>query len=226
MASASCSENQSTETTETRKLILSINAANSALNYKLINSLSGGSSWEVREAILDNFGAIMNEQSFTAALDHSYPLLKQTLEELQPDVLLASSKGVGVIAYLASKKHLADIPIILFSPIPNPIDGLVRGDSYEMEWSDTISVIRQHNLGPVLVVAGSSTDEEMLITQALQEPSVCGEVSVKTGLFEKCADWRHVVVPGDHGWRALEENKLTVSKLIDYMVTWMEKKKD
>ena len=139
-------------------------------------------------------------------------------------MLLASSKGVGAIAHLASKKHLASMPIILFSPIPDPIKNLVRGDSYEMEWSDTISVM-QHDIGPVLVIAGSSTDEQMLICQALQEPTACGEASEKTGLFEKCTDWLHVVVPSDHGWRALGENQLAISKLIDYMVSWVEKRR-
>merc|ERR1712013_587387 len=132
-------------------------------------------------------------------------------------------KGIGVIAYLASKKLWVERPVILFSPIPNPIDGLVRGDSYEVEWSDTIDIMMRHRLRPVLVAAGSSSDEEMLVSQAIQEPSACGELSERTGRFEICKDWRHVVVTGDHGWKNLDENELVVSELIDYMFSWLER---
>mmetsp|Transcript_14688 Transcript_14688/g.31913 ORF Transcript_14688/g.31913 Transcript_14688/m.31913 type:complete len:183 (+) Transcript_14688:155-703(+) len=118
---------------KTKKLVLSINAANGNVNWERVNSLAVGSNWEVQELILDNFGTIMRDDSFTAALENAYSAMKQSLEDIQPDALLASSKGVGVIAYLASRNLWASKPVILFSPIPNPIDGLVHGNSYEME---------------------------------------------------------------------------------------------
>mmetsp|Transcript_14688 Transcript_14688/g.31916 ORF Transcript_14688/g.31916 Transcript_14688/m.31916 type:complete len:91 (+) Transcript_14688:722-994(+) len=83
--------------------------------------------------------------------------------------------------------------------------------------------MRRHQIGPALVAVGSSVDEEMLISQAMQEPSACGEISQNTGTFENCRDWRHAVVLGDHGWTTLRENEAVVSKLIDYMFSWQEK---
>ena len=67
--------------------------------------------------------------------------MKGALENMQPDILLAASKGVGVMAYLGSKNLWANKPTILFSPIPNPINGLVRDNLYEIEWKDTIGVM-------------------------------------------------------------------------------------
>jgi len=116
-------------------------------------------------------------------------------------------------------------PAILFSPLPNPIDGLVHVDSEEeMGWRDTIGIMKDRKLGAVLVAAGTSADdEEMLITQAMQEPSACGEVSESTGAFENCGNWRHVIVPGNHGWTNLPENEAVVSTLIDFMFLWLER---
>eukprot|EP00579_Thalassiosira_antarctica_P017989 CAMPEP_0201930108 /NCGR_PEP_ID=MMETSP0903-20130614/24486_1 /ASSEMBLY_ACC=CAM_ASM_000552 /TAXON_ID=420261 /ORGANISM="Thalassiosira antarctica, Strain CCMP982" /LENGTH=267 /DNA_ID=CAMNT_0048469091 /DNA_START=82 /DNA_END=885 /DNA_ORIENTATION=- len=208
-----------------KTLVLSINAANGFINWERVNTLVDSGNWEVQELILENFGSVMKEKSLTDALESSYHIMKDTLERLQPDILLASSKGVGVIAYLASKELWIKRPVILFSPIPNPIDGLVDGSSYELEWSDTIDVMRHHNLGPIMVAAGSSTDEEMFISEALREPSACGEMHTDTGTFEKCKDWRHVVVPGDHHWKNLHKNEAVISKLIDYIVLWIEKGK-
>mmetsp|Transcript_41696 Transcript_41696/g.73276 ORF Transcript_41696/g.73276 Transcript_41696/m.73276 type:complete len:273 (-) Transcript_41696:1-819(-) len=208
------------------KLALFINAANGNINWERVNHLADSSKWKTQELVLDNFGTIMRDDSFTAALENSYHTMKETLEDIQPDILLASSKGIGVIAYLASKNLWVKHPVILFSPIPNPIDGLVDGSSYELEWSDTIDIMRRHRLGPILVVAGSSIDEEMLISQAMQEPSECGEVSRKTGTFENCRDWRHVVVAGDHEWIHLSKNEGVISNLIDYMFLWLEKNND
>mmetsp|Transcript_25813 Transcript_25813/g.47474 ORF Transcript_25813/g.47474 Transcript_25813/m.47474 type:complete len:271 (+) Transcript_25813:102-914(+) len=207
------------------KLALFINAANGNINWERVNHLADSSKWKTQELVLDNFGTIMRDDSFTAALENSYHTMKETLEDIQPDILLASSKGIGVIAYLASKNLWVKHPVILFSPIPNPIDGLVDGSSYELEWSDTIDVMRHHNLGPIMVAAGSSTDEEMFISEALREPSACGEMHTDTGTFEKCKDWRHVVVPGDHHWKNLHKNEAVISKLIDYIVLWIEKGK-
>jgi len=208
-----------------KKIILSINAANSHKNWERVNTLVDGSEfkWEIQELILPNFGEIMHENSFTAALEKSYYIMKETLERLQPHILLASSKGVGAIAYLASKGLWIERPVIFFSPIPNPIGGLVSGSSYEMEWSDTINIIKHHNIRPVLVVAGSSIDEEMFISEALQEPSACGLLDRNAGTFDNCKDWRHVVVSGDHSWSSLPQNEVIISKLIDYAVLWIEK---
>jgi len=206
------------------KLVLSINAANGNIDWERVNSLAGSDSdWEVQELFLNDFGTIMRDESFTAALDHSYSIVKQTLEDIQPDILLASSKGFGVIAYLASNNLWIEHPVILLSPVPNPIDGLVSGTSYELEWSDTIDIYRRHRIGPVLVAVGSSADEEMLISQAMQKPFACGKASETTGRFENCIDWRHVVVPGDHQWKNLVENELVVKRLIQYMFSWLEK---
>jgi len=206
-----------------RDLVLSINAANSYVNWERINSLAGGQKWEVRELVLDGFGATMRDDSFTAALENCLDTLKEAIEDLKPRILLASSKGFGVIAYLASKNIWVKSPVILFSPIPNPIDGLVDGDSYESEWNGTIDVLRKSRLAPVMVVSGSSSDEEMLIGQAMREPSACGKMSPKARTFEKCKGWRHVVVPGDHGWRTLRKNEGVVVKLIDHVFRWLDK---
>ena len=108
-----------------------------------MNSLAAVCNWEVRELVVVGFGPIMRDHSFTAALDDSNPAMKQTLEDIRPGILLATSKGVGVIAYLASKKLWVDRPVILFSPIPNPIDGLVDCDSNEMGWNVTIELLVQ-----------------------------------------------------------------------------------
>lgn len=92
-----------------------------------------------------------------------------------------------------------------------------------MEWRDTVDIIRRHGVGPVLVVAGDSSDESMLVNEALQDPHVCGDVSPGSGtLFEHCDDWRLVIVPGDHVWKYLEGREVTIANLIDSMLAWME----
>jgi len=203
-----------------RKLVLSINAANSIIDWESINSLTHN-EWEVQELVLDNFGDIMRDNSFTAALENSFDTLKATIQDLKPDILLVASKGVGIIAYLASKNIWVKRPIILFSPIPNPIDGLVSGDSYESEWTDTIDILKNSHLSPVMLVTGSSSDEEVFISKALQEPSACGNISRKTGTFEKCKDWRLLIVPGDHFWKNVPENEHVIAKVIDYSFRWL-----
>lgn len=105
-------------TNPTGKLVVSINAANGITNWDRVSS-GANLDWRVQEVVLRDFGPTMRDSSFTAALDESYLLMQRALEDLQPDVWLASSKGVGVIAYLASKNLWAG-PIVLLSPIPNP----------------------------------------------------------------------------------------------------------
>uniref|UniRef100_A0A7S1Z3A1 Uncharacterized protein n=1 Tax=Trieres chinensis TaxID=1514140 RepID=A0A7S1Z3A1_TRICV len=205
-----------------RKLVLSINAANGKVNWDRVNALVAVYDWEVQELVLDGFGTIMREESFHAALEHSYPILKSTLESTRPDALLVASKGIGVIAYLASKNLWIERPVILLSPVPNPIPGLVDGSSYESEWNDTISIMRQCNLNPILVAVGSSSDEEMLISEATQDTS-CGKVSYQTRSFENCKGWRHVAVEGDHAWKNVRENERLLAKIIDYTMFLMDK---
>ena len=204
-----------------RRTVLSINAANGYVNWERITAVFGNDEWQVRELQLDGFGHIMNEQSFHAALEHSYPVLESTIKGMKPDAILVSSKGIGVLAYLAAKGIWIERPAILLSPIPNPIDGLVDGTSYQSEWNDTVQILR-NKIGEkhaLIVAVGSSSDEEMLITEAMQDTS-CGTISPSTSNFENCTNWRHVVITGngnDHGWKNLQKNEWIIAKLIDYI---------
>jgi len=209
-------------------LILSINAANGYVDWERINGLASQSHenhnrhWRVEELVLEQFGPIMKEQSFHAALEHSLPVLESTLQSKQPDVLLVASKGVGVLAYLAAQNLWIDKPAILLSPIPNPIEGMVDDATYQSEWNDTIRILRA-KLGPtqpLLMVVGSSSDEQLLITDAM-EATVCGSVMETTGEFEHCSNWLHLVVPNgaDHTWKNLPKYQPVLAKIIEYVYT-------
>ena len=209
----------------TPHLVLSINAANGQINWERINNIHSSNDWNVQELVLDGFGTIMNEESFTSAVEHFYPLLETAIQTLQPDILLVSSKGIGLLAYLAAKDLWVHRPAILLSPIPNPIDGLVDGSSsYQSDWNDTLRIL-QDKLGeeqPVIVAVGSSSDEEMLITECM-EATICGKLKATTAksidTFQNCTNWYHVVIPnGDHGWKNSQENEKIIAKLIEFSI--------
>ena len=209
-------------------LILSINAANGYVDWERVNDLAPqihenhNRHWRVEELVLEQFGPIMKEQSFHAALEYSLPVLESTIQSKQPDVLLVASKGVGVLAYLAAKNLWIDKPAILLSPIPNPIGGMVDGATYQSEWNDTIRILRA-KLGPtqpLLMVVGSSSDEQLLITDAMED-TVCGSVMETTGEFEHCTNWLHLVMPdgADHTWKNLPKYQPVLAKIIEYVYT-------
>ena len=231
LESCSIENNTPPPSSSPQRLVLSINAANGYINWDRINNIHHSSSndWNVEELVLDGFGTIMKDESFTSALDRFFPILQTTIQRLNPDILLVSSKGIGILAYLAAKDLWVNRPAILLSPIPNPIDGLVNGSSYQSEWNDIVSILR-NKLGdthPIVIAVGSSSDEEMLITESIETTTCGGKIQTTTttttksiSTFQNCTNWYHVVIPngGDHGWKNLPENEKIIAKLINFAI--------
>jgi hypothetical protein len=140
----------------------------------------------------------MASRGFQAALDHFDPLLQNAIEEIRPDVLLVSSKGVGIVTYLAVQ-GLWNGPSILFSPIPNQSNHVIGG-SWESEWQSTVQILVDYGVGPLIIAVGSTLDEKTLITEAIEETNTCGKLS--NGAFEDCPNWYHQVIQGGHDWRS------------------------
>ena len=194
-------------------LVLSINAANSKVDWDLVQSYATHeTSFRVKDVTLKNFGETMKRKGFQAALEQQDAFLRQTLVDVRPDILLVASKGVGVATYLV-KKGVWSGPIVMLSPIPNACDH-IDGDSWEAEWTSTMNTLIAHRLGPVAIGVGTSHDELLLIKDAMEETNVCGVISETTGVFELCPHWSLVTHEGDHGWRTMSEHAIHIAELI------------
>ena len=154
-----------TETAKNHR-VLAIRAANSEIDWRAVEGFSVARDrrdrWHVEELHLENFGRIMKEKDFQAALEDSEDLLVKRLEAEAVDALLIQSKGVGIASYLVWK-GLWKGPIILLSPIPNACEH-ISGGSWEVEWNSTMNLLV--SMEPVAIGTGNSRDEEDFIVDA------------------------------------------------------------
>ena len=203
--------------------VLAINAANGKVDWDLVNSFASSKfSFHVKELRLNKFGETMKNHGFQGALDQSDAVLRQSLTEIKPDILLVASKGVGVATYLATK-GLWDGPVVMLSPIPNACDHIEAG-SWEEEWASTMNILVSHGLNQIAVGIGSSHDEQILIKGSMEATNVCGRILGTQGhYFEKCPDWFVLVVKGDHGWKQEEQHAIHIAYLI-YKVSLVQQR--
>ena len=159
-----CCNFAATETAKTVRRVLAIRAANSEIDWRAVEGFSvARDRWHVEELHLENFGRIMKEKDFQAALEDSEDLLLQRLFQAETvDALLIQSKGVGIASYLVWK-DLWKGPIILLSPIPNACEH-ISGGSWEVEWNSTMNLLL--SMEPVAIGTGNSRDEEDFIVDA------------------------------------------------------------
>lgn len=179
------------------------------------------SPWTIKSLNLPNFGSIMKEESFQSAIDNSYELLQRALDTYKPSGLIVSSKGIGIIAYLAIQGlWRRNGPVLMLSPIPNPIDGYVHDadGTWESEWKSTIQILLEYNVGPIQIVAGSSTDERLLIKDAIEETNLCGKV-ISDGTFDGQPGWFYEEVEGGHSWKSSPNHVTTIAQFIDKLMT-------
>jgi hypothetical protein len=192
-------------------VVLAINAANGPVDWDYVESFAEDDEWwRVESLVLEGFGELMACQGFQAALDHFDALLQNAIEDVRPDVLLVSSKGVGIVTHLAVQ-GLWNGPSILISPIPNPSNH-VMGGSWESEWQSTVQILVDYGVGPVIIAVGSTLDEKTLITEAIEETKTCGKLS--NGAFEDCPNWYHQVIQGGHDWKSNPSNARFIAGMI------------
>ena len=154
-----------------QKRILAIRAANSLVDWKLVESFAR-QSWSVDDLELPNFGPIMKEKGFQTALEESEELILSRMKS-KPDALLFLSKGVGIASYLVFK-DLWHGPLILLSPIPNEC-GHIQGGSWEADWNSSMHFLAPL---PVAVGTGNSHDEQDFIVKSIEETEVCGKMRI------------------------------------------------
>ena len=188
---------------------LAINAANSKVNWSLVESFARR-SWSIRERKLERFGSLMRNQSFQVALEDSLEIVEDELKEV--DGLILSSKGVGIATYL-TWKGLWKGPLVLLSPIPNACEHILGG-SWEVEWKSTMELLSRS--GPVAIATGTSQDEELFVLESMEETGICGKLQrgSTTHTFEKCP-WILRSFQGDHDWKSDPENAQHIARLID-----------
>jgi len=204
------------------RTLLVINAANRPVNWRAVEAFNTNKTteqWSIREITLEQFGPVMKETSFQTALEHSEPQLRSIFSRTTstspppppPDALIVSSKGVGILTFLATQK-LWNGPSLLLSPIPNVCDH-IEGGSWENEWKSTVTVLSSHNVGPVVIGTGTSSDEQNFIVDILTDAQLCGRLS-KRHRFEKCPSWFLYSFPGDHSWRNDIDSAQNIAVLI------------
>lgn len=216
-----------TETATATRHVLAIRAANSEIDWRAVEGFSVARDrrdrWRVEELHLENFGRIMKEKDFQAALEDSEDLLFQRLEAETVDALLIQSKGVGIASYLVWK-DLWKGPIILLSPIPNACEH-ISGGSWEVEWNSTMNLLV--SMEPVAIGTGNSRDEEDFIVESIQETDVCGHIRRGvTSTFEKCPWWILRSFPGDHMWKNAPDNARHIARLIDSLFHLAKKREE
>ncbi|CAE7564770.1 unnamed protein product, partial [Symbiodinium microadriaticum] len=123
--------------------------------------------------------------------------------------------------------HLVEIrrwtgPSVLLSPIPNSCDHIAAASrTWEEQWLDSMSILRRHEISPIVIGVGSSSDEQMLILDMMEEAGICGplvrrEFATSTGAwFQECPGWEIFIFPGDHGWKQDPTNSMHVAFLLD-----------
>jgi hypothetical protein len=198
--------------TSHNRLVLAISAANGPVNWHEVESFAENNDWRVHELFLEDFGEIMKHHGFQVALDSSYSLLQKSIQQMRPDALLVASKGVGVVTFLALK-GLWKGPVVLLSPIPNSCDHVIGG-SWESEWESTIKVLVDYEVGPVVIGVGSTTDEQFLITEQIEDTGLCGSLD-DDFFFENCPKWHLRVAEGGHSWKSDPKNAMLVAEMID-----------
>jgi len=110
-------------------------------------------------------------------------------------------------------------PSVLLSPIPNTCNH-IQGDSWEEEWISTLNLLILKNVGPIAIGVGTSSDEQSLIVDMIEEAQVCGSIygNEFRKKFERCLSWSLFSFPGDHGWRTETSNAPNIALLIDAVI--------
>eukprot|EP00588_Corethron_pennatum_P008575 CAMPEP_0194267778 /NCGR_PEP_ID=MMETSP0169-20130528/2217_1 /TAXON_ID=218684 /ORGANISM="Corethron pennatum, Strain L29A3" /LENGTH=196 /DNA_ID=CAMNT_0039008743 /DNA_START=102 /DNA_END=692 /DNA_ORIENTATION=- len=168
------------------------------------------------------FGTTMHQGGFQAALDQSEDTLRRVIQLLKPSVVVVASKGLNILTHLADTGIYTG-PSVLLSPIPN-VYTLVSGETWEEQWSASMSVLADAVDGPIGIGVGDSPDEQSLIKDMMDEAGVCGslEEEVVGGRvsFRQCSNWFLRSFPGDHQWKNQRRNAINVASLIKE-VLWM-----
>lgn len=226
---------------EERKIVLVFGAANTWVNWTHVESFSSR-KWEVVFVDLAGFGDIMQTEGFQAALDENKPKLARAIKLLKPSVLLVKSKGLGILTSLVVDE-LWKGPSVLISPIPNMCEHVVKYSSYseadnddfeieaswELEWAGSINILIRHNVGPISIGVGSTSDEQTLIVDIIEESKLCGNINFSNRttaekwsgnhrVFEHCKLWNLHTFPGNHGWASEVANAPNIAYLIDEVI--------
>eukprot|EP00566_Odontella_aurita_P017466 CAMPEP_0113564898 /NCGR_PEP_ID=MMETSP0015_2-20120614/21879_1 /TAXON_ID=2838 /ORGANISM="Odontella" /LENGTH=271 /DNA_ID=CAMNT_0000467039 /DNA_START=166 /DNA_END=982 /DNA_ORIENTATION=- /assembly_acc=CAM_ASM_000160 len=198
------------------RMVLAIQAANHPVDWSKIALLSKSvRPWHIEELVLEGFGDIMKFDGFQAALEKYERPIRDELARRNPDAILVSSKGLGILSFLASQ-GLWDGPAVLLSPIPNACNH-IQGGSWESEWSSTLKILESEGVGPLAFGVGTSHDEKMLIIDEMEATGICGRVRSSTNTFEKCSKWFLYSFPGNHGWKNDPSNARNIALLIDVL---------
>eukprot|EP00592_Proboscia_alata_P027183 CAMPEP_0194436294 /NCGR_PEP_ID=MMETSP0176-20130528/93797_1 /TAXON_ID=216777 /ORGANISM="Proboscia alata, Strain PI-D3" /LENGTH=234 /DNA_ID=CAMNT_0039256481 /DNA_START=71 /DNA_END=771 /DNA_ORIENTATION=+ len=186
-----------------KKRCIFINAANSDFNWGTVDAYldNGIEKYSIQELVLENFGQIMQDDSFQAALEHSEPQLRSVFasQSTSIDAVIVASKGVNVLTYLASN-NLWNGPSLLLSPIPNACNH-IQGGSWENEWESTVDALLSHGVGPIVIGAGTSSDEQMFIVNMIYDEKNCGSLAKGKSSgdkreFKRCPNWFVYSFPG------------------------------
>jgi hypothetical protein len=198
--------------------VLSFGAANSWVNWTAVEVHSEG-AWTIDFADLTGFGDTMrnNDEGFQAALDRFEKDMELAIRRLNPSALVVASKGLNILTHLASKGIYTG-PAVLLSPIPNECDH-IHGTTWEEQWTNSLKVLVETQVGPIAVGVGTSTDEKDLIVDMMNQTQLCGDLQegVIGGpmLFARCPDWSLRSFPGGHGWKGDPANAIHIASLID-----------
>jgi hypothetical protein len=92
--------------------------------------------------------------------------------------------------------------------------------TWEEQWTNSLNVLAENQVGPIAVGVGTSTDEQDLIVDMMNATQVCGDLQEEEViggrvLFERCPDWSLRFFPGGHSWKGDSANAIHVASLID-----------
>jgi len=203
--------------------VFSIGAANLSLNWTAVELFSEG-AWSVKHADLTGFGMTMHQQGFQTALDQFDDKLRRAIQLLKPSVVVVASKGLNILTHLADA-GIYKGPSVLLSPIPN-ICNLVPGETWEEQWSASMSILVDAIDGPIGIGVGDSLNEQTLIKDMMDEAGVCGSLEEEADgrvSFRRCANWFLRSFPGDHGWKNQRINASNVASLIKEVLTMADR---
>mmetsp|Transcript_16204 Transcript_16204/g.23822 ORF Transcript_16204/g.23822 Transcript_16204/m.23822 type:complete len:239 (+) Transcript_16204:40-756(+) len=214
-----------TAAAEVHQKVLYLSAANAANNWTAIESFSDG-TWSIAPVNLEGFGETMFQRGFQAALEEVEDKLRLLMRLLNPNIVIVASKGLNVLTYLASM-DIYNGPTILLSPIPNKCDH-IHGNNWKDQWTNSMKVLRDKVVGPIGIGIGTSSDEQSIIVDMMNETLVCGETFEETNgqiFFQHCPAWFLRSFPGDHGWKNQDSNAINIASLIIRVLNSMDEAK-
>eukprot|EP00439_Symbiodinium_sp_Y106_P074448 s68_g14.t1 len=146
--------------------ILAVGAANSWINWTEVEASSKRRHpWSVVDLNLTEFGPLMLRGGFQMALDQYADDLEAALTVHRPDALLFASKGLNLLTHLVETRRWTGPSVLL-----NSCDHIAAASqTWEEQWLDSMSILRRHKITPIVIGVGSSSDEQMLILDMMEE---------------------------------------------------------